>query len=468
MFALEVEYLMGRVISSRHNDRKTVEWPPHPSRLFSALVAAHNDCELGDAAQRALEWMENLPAPEIMAQPYSDEKYRRDVHDVFVPVNDIASLPEHRSRQMRWFPAFTPEDPKVVFIWPDIDSLEHRTALQILSENVTYLGHSMSPVRVAVADVTPPPTLVPDSDGDLMLRVPAPGRLAHLEHTYALRLRNSSIQPRFGRVARYKKVPDHISPAYVRSLFQQSIVFRKVIGDTLPLDYTAPLCRGVRAALMSLATDPIPEALSGHDAEGNPSRHPHIAVVPLPSIGHRYADGHIMGFAVLIPKDLIMKDHDEIEEAVLKLQDIKLGKMGTWQVEPVFEQLEVPFSLRFDSVYNRSSELWASVTPIVFGHFPDRNERKRLKVISGMCRDIGIPAPIEVRIAPTSAFKAAPMATDFLRPKQARERLVAHAWLRFQEPVQGPVILGAGRFIGLGLCRPIMSGKINERDDARI
>jgi CRISPR-associated protein Csb2 len=30
-----------------------------------------------------------------------------------------------------------------------------------------------------------------------------------------------------------------------------------------------------------------------------------------------------------------------------------------------------------------------------------------------------------------------------------------HVWLRFDCPVAGPVILGAGRFMGYGLCKPI-------------
>lgn len=465
MFAFEVEYLMGRVISSRHDDRKTVEWPPHPTRLFSALVAAHKECELGDAAHRALEWLENLPSPEIMAKPSSDGKYRRDVHDVFVPVNDIAGIPERRSRQMRWFPAFTPEEPKVVFIWPDADPLEHCTALQKVAENVTYLGHSMSPVRVAVTDVPPPATLVPDSSGELLLRVPVPGRLTHLERTHEQRLKNTAIQPRLGRVARYADVSAQIAPKYQRSLFHQSIIFRKVSGDTLPLDYAAPLSLGVRAALMSLATDPLPEALSGHDTEGKPSRHPHIAVVPLASIEHRHADGHIMGFAVLIPKNLSREHQDAIEEAVLQLREIKLGKIGAWQVEPIFEPSVAPFSLRFGAVYNRPSMVWASVTPVIFGHFPDRNERKQLKVISGMCTDIGLPVPVEVRIAPVCAFKGVPKAMNFSQPKQAKGRFIAHVWLRFDKPVRGPVLLGAGRFVGLGLCRPIHPGKVGAHDE---
>src|SRR5262245_25082568 len=103
MFVVEVEYLMGRVLASSHNDRTAVEWPPHPARLFSALVAAYEECDLGDNARASLEWLETLPEPVICAKPPEHEGSVRDAHEVFVPVNDSSDLPERRRRQARWF-----------------------------------------------------------------------------------------------------------------------------------------------------------------------------------------------------------------------------------------------------------------------------------------------------------------------------------------------------------------------------
>ena len=34
-------------------------------------------------------------------------------------------------------------------------------------------------------------------------------------------------------------------------------------------------------------------------------------------------------------------------------------------------------------------------------------------------------------------------------------RSLVHAVVRFPQPVRGPVVLGAGRFVGLGLCLPL-------------
>src|SRR5207253_1196650 len=85
MFALEVEYLTGRAAASKSNDRDTAEWPPHPGRLFMALVAAHLERDPDDPAERAaLLWLEGLKPPELSASEASE----RDVLDVFIPVND--------------------------------------------------------------------------------------------------------------------------------------------------------------------------------------------------------------------------------------------------------------------------------------------------------------------------------------------------------------------------------------------
>src|SRR3954447_3622880 len=85
MFALEIEYLTGRAVASGRDDRDAAEWPPHPGRLFMALVAAFAEHDSTDAAERAaLRWLECQPPPALWAT----DAGRREVHTVFVPVND--------------------------------------------------------------------------------------------------------------------------------------------------------------------------------------------------------------------------------------------------------------------------------------------------------------------------------------------------------------------------------------------
>jgi len=108
MLALEIELLTG-VYRAALPDNSSAEWPPHPERVFSALVQAWGDGG-GDARERAsLEWLEGFPAPWIEADDASDCS-PRSAPTVFVPPNDshgdeITVLPDRRERQARNFRA---------------------------------------------------------------------------------------------------------------------------------------------------------------------------------------------------------------------------------------------------------------------------------------------------------------------------------------------------------------------------
>lgn len=59
-----------------------------------------------------------------------------------------------------------------------------------------------------------------------------------------------------------------------------------------------------------------------------------------------------------------------------------------------------------------------------------------------------------------SRFAASPPAPAFMPfPRHGREkkfqRVCVHAELEFEEPVAGPVMLGVGRYFGVGLCGPL-------------
>lgn len=460
MLALEIEYLMGRVLAATRDDRRTVEWPPHPSRLFSALVAAYQECDLDKDARAALEWLEALPeSPRIYAHPPEHKGYIRDTNEVFVPVNDVGQVPERRPRQGRWFPAFTPQDRHVWFIWSDASGYEmHRNALQRIAENVTYLGHSMSPVRVHVNDSSPEPTLIPDPAGDIMLRTTGKGRLQNLEETYNRRKLNTTIQPHFGRITKYRVVsaPQVQHPV---SVFRHVFVFRCLQGTNYPPQSAARLVAIVRKAILDLYPNPIPEVISGHDTLGEPLRGPHLAITPLLDAGHNYADGHVMGFALWLPHDVSVEIIETLEDSLVEFHSITLGQLGKWEISRLTGDLAARASKGMRSeTYIEANDTWASVTPAIFGRFPKKSQtgpgKDGGRVFAELCEMIGLPKPVEARVGPASALIGPPMASEFMPPEKFANCLRAHVWLRFDEPVQGPVLIGAGRFAGFGLCRP--------------
>ncbi len=101
MFALRVTYLSGRVYASNFyegDDKQTPEWPPHPSRLFSALVAAWGEGGAEPELRSALEWLEGQGEPRVLF----GEASTRTLVRVYVPVNDSRgeeAVPDSRPRK---------------------------------------------------------------------------------------------------------------------------------------------------------------------------------------------------------------------------------------------------------------------------------------------------------------------------------------------------------------------------------
>jgi CRISPR-associated protein Csb2 len=515
MLAIEVEFLTGRYVATNRSDRTAAEWPPHPNRFFSALAAALFECDFGPDERQALEWLEKQTPP-IICIP--DASQRTPVTS-FVPVNDkndayikrqritiFAKVNEgidlRRNRQERHFPTMIPETPRVAFCWPeaDADDLErHRAALERLASNVTYLGHSSSLVCIALCNTSIPPTLRPAQDGepaDAMLRVPGPGRLASLEGAFDL----------FQEVHRRIEPPEGIFQAYVRtdrqiplmeahSVFDDRlIVFRRKTGRRLPLHAVLRLSNTIRRALIELADDPVPDVLSGHTADGSPTQRPHVAIVPLANVGHRYSDGTIMGFALILPRLLAVPQRHEERRAVLRaigrlMSDERkppeeraklwLGRAGVWQIERVTAE-SLARTLQPER-YTQPSHRWATITPVVFGRFPKRLDSDEARdMVREHCQMIGLPEPSQVEVLtvspilgvppgshfPTLSTAGKPVGTAFEKgryrvpqspPNQSQPRLRAHVVISFDQPVWGPVLLGAGRYLGMGFCLPMQS-----------
>jgi CRISPR-associated protein Csb2 len=165
-----------------------------------------------------------------------------------------------------------------------------------------------------------------------------------------------------------------------------------------------------------------------------------------------------MGLAFWLPVGAPEEVLETFEVAVAEFSELKLGAAGIWRLEPVdAEQPARAAALRL-STYTTRWNTWATVTPAIFGKYPRRSQigagKDGGKVVAELTEMIGLPRPAEVRLGPISALRGVPKAVDFVPPPKFADRLRAHVWIRFAEPVQGPVLLGAGRFTGFGLCRP--------------
>jgi CRISPR-associated protein Csb2 len=461
MLALEIHFLLGRYVATDFRDRERAEWPPHPSRLFSALVAAACESGKGESARAALLWLESLPPPHICAE---EQPAQQTAVTVFVPVNDPTNpVPPRVERQPRAFPSAIPQDPTVYLVWPDAQpDTVLRRLLADIAANVTYLGSSRSPVRVRLTDWPPHANWTPNEAGEALLRVPSEGRLESLEWHYQNRLRPSP-----GAFQRYRRGPYSAETLSAESSFGEMVVYRLEGPVEMEIETTLKLTSLLRRAVLRRAQDTgptIPEVLSGHDEKGKPSPKPHAAYVALPfaSQTQEYADGHILGLAVVLPRQLGASERRRAMQALIALEHLTVGGVGRLGLRRILPGMAVPHNLR-TSTWTEPSRRWSSVTPVVFDRFPKRNGRGLEASIARSCGYVGLPAPTEVVAEHHSPLYGVEPSFRFVTRRAAlaqeeREpgpRLYTHVTLTFDQPVCGPVLLGASRHFGLGLLRPL-------------
>lgn len=555
MFALEVRLLTGRYAATQFNDRARAEWPPHPARVYSALVAAlHDELEPPDDERAALEWLAEARAPEIIASS-DDDVSERIQSVVYVPTNDAAALPSMdgritalvdaeralltsdekarpraekaiakekaklrdqslksavddgkgtpgnakevlpsgRSRQPRTFPVVVPVDDVVYLRWSEAPPPGVRHALDRVAARVARLGHSSSLVSMRVidasVDVGERTSWAPDEFGDRLLRTVTAGQLDRLEAAHG----------RHGQVAPRQLPSAFVAYADVASRERETEVAESTLDDRgwlvfevvgppggrrnlLDVSLAAEIARAMRGTLLAAVDGMWPPELSGHEADGSPLDRPHLAFVPLADVGFAHSTGTILGVALVPPRGLDAKARSALLEAVGRAERsasevtsdreappplrLTLGRAGELYLQRVIG--ESSRKTLQPKRWTQPSARWNSTTAIALDRNPGNLRAREPDIIAAAveraemsiadaCVNLGLPPPVAVWARPRSLARGAPAARRFMPfPSNGRgpRRVCVHAEIVFDEPVRGPVILGAGRYFGLGLCAP--------------
>ena len=239
----------------------------------------------------------------------------------------------------------------------------------------------------------------------------------------------------------------------------------------LDLAATLQVTGRVRDSILSHLSADISEVLSGHSGTTRSER-THISIFPLPFVGREHAHGGILGIAVAVPREIGEADRRRLLQALAALREegLKLGALGKWRLE-LAGDLAGRDALR-ERVWTGSpagARVWATVTPCVFDRHAKAKDKAAYQAeLAESVRQSwervreSQDVSVEVAISPVSAHLGAPAAHEFprLARKDGSECRHAHAILVFSEPVVGPVLLGAGRYRGYGLCRPLAGGAI--------
>ena len=467
--AIDIELISGRYDAAGASDRDAEEWPPHPARVFCALVASARS----DTDRDALRWLEGLPAPLVQASPSA----RHDVRTSYVVTNKVegsggSQFHPGRTNARKVRHSAAPGNLRVRVVWPDVSAEASTVALlDALARRVPYLGRSTGVAALSVGVGSEPGSSglpegleqfdpAPGASVGVGLRIPYPGYLDLLIDQYD----NARPSWEVSREVNYRRAgrePQGRSStlATAASVYTDVIILR-FVGLRPDGRLTAMFTEALRRAVMSATANPLPDALHGHGADGRP----HVAFLALPNADNPQADGHLLGMAVAIP-DLPETERRAIVRGVLvgmrsvagdpgsDKRTLRLSVPRIGEVDLAYEPgLVRPWGLRRER-WRQGSDHWVSVTPVILDRYPHNGDVEQ--EIARSCFQVGLPQPRDIIVS------TAPLVTGGIRmrpgdlPEQARGKLFRHVEIRFDRKVAGPILLGAGRYLGVGLLAPL-------------
>ena len=352
--------------------------------------------------------------------------------------------------------------------WPQADPPADVFAeLRALARSVPYVGRSTSLAEVSVVQSVPGDLggrvvyeAVPlgDPRAAWQVRVPYTGYVDELRAAYDDGRRSWEVSRAVPYAARQHRArhaggDGRPSGRSAASPFEELMVWAlarpiaRISGGQV-----VALASALRKAVMSRIPDPIPAQLSGHGAPGQP----HLGFLALPDVGHDHADGHILGVALAVPRDLPLADLTLLLRAVIMDPLVQLRMPGGSTLTLQYGADRYGLQPSRWVAGSRGSREWVTATPLMLdGHL--RRGRDEASEVARSLTIAGYPSPadVEVSAAPLTAgavWRPRPGTMPAGRP----QRRLLHARVRFTEPVIGPVLAGSMRYLGLGLFLPAL------------
>jgi CRISPR-associated protein Csb2 len=454
-----------------------------PSKLLTGAVSLARRLERGDKERlkRQLDTLKRRLRP-------GEEVIKRA----------LSVLPAAAGRkQSRTFPSVCPYDSIVHLVWNIEAARDVRRALDELAARVTRLGHSSSLVRLAWISAPRNATWIPDPYGVHTLRWVSGGQLDALNAAFELH-RGTANRVLPSVAVNYRRIddpePEVVAPGS-NTFGSDWVVFDLLGRRRLPIVRAVDAALALRGAVLRHAHErlcgcelwnqrtrvpsvaeawacyeKLPAMLSGHDGDGSPTRRPHIAFLALPVVGFPHADGSILGVAAVLPRGLLGEERRAVLRALGSVARLTLVAGLAFEVRRVAEP--GPRLRTLDPLlWCREGVVWGTVTPILLDRFPGdlrssrpeaalRAEQEAEAVIMSACERIGLPRPRAVSLTAPCFYGS--VAAEGFRRRDRRglpPRVRVHALIDFGAAVRGPVLLGAGRYVGLGLCRPLLDGR---------
>lgn len=471
---ISVQLLTGMFHGVGSQDQR--EWPPSPFRLFQALIAG---CRTGrerarwtPARARAFEWLESLAAPRITA-PRADQ---RNWYRIAVPNNDMDRVIAQWSRgsfdpgaaaKLKTMKELMPHEipgggsPLIHYSW-DIGQGDESLAREMAeaARHLLALGHGED--LAAAEGVLVPAGMarphgdewIPSSTGPVRLRTPVKGSLQSLDR------RHDAFLGRIDGKTIRTGLPSaiHGESAYATAA---SLAPRPHVAFMLARDATRPLVLPARRTHVASGLvrhvvigagmrDGRPEEWIRHHLAGHGDGelvNDRLSCLPLPSIGHEHADGAVRRVLVASPSGA---DPESVAWAAERLEGVELIEEGTGRVLGYLREAAPD-----DGVvehYTKRARRWATVTPVILPGHDDRRRGKAEALFARAIEQAGLEhAVAEFALRREPYWPGTLHVRDYDVPPYLRGMGRWHADVLFREAVQGPIAIGAGRHVGLGL-----------------
>jgi len=484
---IEAHFLAGRYHGSSDERRRLSEWPPNPHRLFQALVAAGNlgfrRTEFSDVKKDALRWLERREPPEIIVPAARAANVVR----LYVPNNDMDQVarawikgaePEKQPNELRTNKDLRPHlldgDATVRFLWSIVD--EEWEAAQAYAEVLSAEARHLHSLGLGIDLIAGNGRIlkdgekqalsgeawVADADG-IGWRVPMEGSLGellarHVEHTGRVQIGHGRgaerwvappVPPTVFREVGYLRHSEGRSrPVHAFALVDSEGAYRAF--DPCAVAIVAAWLRHAaheRARGLKLDAGFIERFVCGHGEDTN-AKNDRFSYLPLPTIPAKSRDGRIRRVLLAEP---FTGGGGKAQAVARRLSGASLVAEDTGEVMADLRVLSDPMADTVTVRYLHKAHRWGSVTPLVLPGRDDRRSRKAHGLILKALTQAGYTTPVaEIHLQPEPVFPGGQLARAYRVPAYLKELPRTHAVITFAEEVPGPLVLGAGRHVGLG------------------
>lgn len=473
------------------SDGQQPEWPPSPFRFFQSMIAANaHGIDADSPFVKALHWLERQPPPIIVAP----RTRKARPYELSVPNNamDVVARawsrgeyfgtgdanPSTHNTMKTIAPLQLLDGDTVYYLWSlNGDESPHVAALADAAKRLVSLGWGVDLVvgngqtisTAELADLPGECWRCTTSTSINALRIPTAGALSALKERYNSFLNRVAgsdfhpVQPVSGfKTVGYRRTTDPVPRPWA------AFELRNDDGSLCRYSqrqfiHIAGMVRHLAIELMkrfptkNVDDEWVDRFVAGHQ-KNNGKTHEQFSYIPLPSVGHQYADQGVRRVLVAAPVGC----DDWLEHLAARLT----GRLLVPEKGSEFNQRPPTLqSIQKDSVvqwYTEPANTWASVTPVILPGHTDGKAKKTEKLIYTALAQAGVSAKCKFHWRATSHFVKSYSAhkydrqkrrIGYFRPDHLATNTAVHLTLHFEEgsQVPGPIAIGAGRHCGFGL-----------------